>query len=134
MYPVELYLESFGSEDLPESTGEVVFYPPDNTLTVYYYDDFGALYALELGGVRYYVASDHLGTPKVIKDNTGVIVRQLEYNPCGVKINDSSDTSFDLPVGFAGWIPDDATGLVRFGFRDQEPGTELRARDQGPLA
>lgn len=24
---VELYLESFGSEDLPESTGEVVFYP-----------------------------------------------------------------------------------------------------------
>lgn len=24
---VELYLESFGSEDLPESTGEVVLYP-----------------------------------------------------------------------------------------------------------
>jgi predicted RNase H-like HicB family nuclease len=24
---VELYLESFGSEDLPESTQEVVFYP-----------------------------------------------------------------------------------------------------------
>ena len=82
MYPVELYLESFGSEDLP-----------DNTLTVYYYDDFGALYALELGGVRYYVASDHLGTPKVITDNTGVIVRQLEYNSCWVKTNDSGDTS-----------------------------------------
>ena len=24
---VELYLESFGEEDVPESTGEVVFYP-----------------------------------------------------------------------------------------------------------
>jgi len=24
---VELYLESFGSEDLPESSGEVMFYP-----------------------------------------------------------------------------------------------------------
>lgn len=24
---VELYIESFGSEDLPENTGEVVFYP-----------------------------------------------------------------------------------------------------------
>jgi predicted RNase H-like HicB family nuclease len=24
---VELYLESFGSEDVPESTGEIVFYP-----------------------------------------------------------------------------------------------------------
>jgi len=24
---VELYIESFGTEDIPESTGEVVFYP-----------------------------------------------------------------------------------------------------------
>lgn len=24
---VELYLESFGTDDLPESTGEVIFYP-----------------------------------------------------------------------------------------------------------
>ena len=24
---VELYLESFGTQDMPESTGEVVFYP-----------------------------------------------------------------------------------------------------------
>ena len=96
---------------------------PDNTLTVYYYDDFGALYALERGGARYYAGSDHLGTPKVITDNTGTIVRQMEYDSWGVKISDSGDTSFDLPVGFAGGIPDDSTGLVRFGFRDYEPGT-----------
>ena len=36
---------------------------PDNTLTVYYYEDFGALYGFERAGQRYYVASDHLGTP-----------------------------------------------------------------------
>lgn len=24
---IELYLESFGTEDLPDSTGEIVFYP-----------------------------------------------------------------------------------------------------------
>ena len=29
---VELYLESFGSEDLPESTEEVVFYPFEVTV------------------------------------------------------------------------------------------------------
>src|SRR6266540_3887473 len=86
---------------------------PDNTLTIYYYDDYGALYALERGGVRYYVGSDHLGTPKVITDNTGAIVRQMEYDSWGVKTSDVGDTSFDLPVGFAGGIPDDATGLVR---------------------
>ena len=28
---VELYLESFGEEDVPESTGEVVFYPLEVT-------------------------------------------------------------------------------------------------------
>jgi RHS repeat-associated protein len=95
---------------------------PDNTLTVYYYDDFGALYALERGGARYYVGSDHLGTPKVVTDNTGTIVRQVEYDSWGVKISDTNP-GFDIPVGFAGGIPDDATGLVRFGFRDYEPAT-----------
>jgi RHS repeat-associated protein len=95
---------------------------PDNVLTVYYYDDFGALYAFEREGARYYVGSDHLGTPKVITDNLGNIIRQIEYDSWGVKISDSNP-SFDLPVGFAGGIPDDATGLVRFGFRDYEPGT-----------
>jgi RHS repeat-associated protein len=95
---------------------------PDNVLTVYYYDDYGALYALERGGVRYYVGSDHLGTPKVVTDNTGNIVRQIEYDAWGVKTRDTNP-GFDLPVGFAGGIPDDATGLVRFGFRDYEPGT-----------
>lgn len=29
---VELYLESFGTEDLPESTGEVMFYPLEVTV------------------------------------------------------------------------------------------------------
>lgn len=82
---------------------------------------YDALYALERGGVRYYVASDHLGTPKIITDNTGMIVRQIEYDSWGVKVSDTNP-SFDLPVGFAGGIPDDATGLVRFGFRDYEPG------------
>ncbi len=95
---------------------------PYNVLTVYYYDDYNALYALERGGTRYYVASDHLGTPKVITDNTGNIVRQVEYDSWGVKTSDTNP-GFDLPVGFAGGIPDDTTGPVRFGFRDYEPAT-----------
>jgi RHS repeat-associated protein len=93
---------------------------PDNVLTTYYYDDYGALYAFERGGMRFYVGSDHLGTPKVVTDNTGTIVRQIEYDSWGVRISDTNP-SFDLPVGFAGGIPDDATGLVRFGLRDYEP-------------
>lgn len=95
---------------------------PDNVLTVYYYDDFGALYALERGGVRYYVGSDHLGTPKVITDNTGTAIKIWEYGSWDVRTTIlDNDPTLDLPVGFAGGIPDDATGLVRFGFRDYEP-------------
>lgn len=95
---------------------------PDNVLTVYYYDDYGALYALERGGVRYYVGSDHLGTPKVITDNTGTAIKIWEYDSWGVRTTIlDNDATLDLPVGFAGGIPDDATGLVRFGLRDYEP-------------
>jgi RHS repeat-associated protein len=35
----------------------------------------------------------------------------------------TTPSTLDLPVGFASGIPDNATGLVRFGFRDYEPGT-----------
>jgi uncharacterized protein RhaS with RHS repeats len=56
---------------------------PDNVLTTYYYDDFAALFALERDGVRYYVGSDHLGTPKVVTDNTGAIIKAYEYDSWG---------------------------------------------------
>jgi RHS repeat-associated protein len=94
----------------------------DNTLTTYSYDTAGNLFALERAGSRYYVATDQLGTPKVVTDNTGAVVKQVEYDAWGVKLSDSAPT-FDLPVGFAGGIPEATTGLVRFGFRDYEPGT-----------
>jgi RHS repeat-associated protein len=97
---------------------------PDNVLTVYYYDAFGALYAFERGSARYYVGSDHLGTPKVITDNTGSVKKIWEYDSWGVRTTIlDNDATIDLPIGFAGGIPDDATGLVRFGFRDYELGT-----------
>jgi RHS repeat-associated protein len=95
---------------------------PDDVVTTYYYDEAGALLSFERNEQRYYVGSDHLGTPKVITDNVGNIVRQMEYDAWGVKTGDTNP-SFHLPVGFAGGIPDETTGLVRFGFRDYEPGT-----------
>jgi RHS repeat-associated protein len=95
---------------------------PDNVLTNYFYDDFGALYALERGGVRYYVASDHLGTPKVVTDNAGNVLRVMAYDSWGVKTYDNNAT-FDLLVGFAGGLVDNGTNLVRFGYRDYEPQT-----------
>ncbi|HEY3491247.1 MAG TPA: PASTA domain-containing protein [Candidatus Deferrimicrobiaceae bacterium] len=102
---------------------------PDNTLTTYFYETSGNLFAFERGGQRYYVATDQLGTPKVVTDNAGNVIKQAEYDAWGVKISDTNP-ALDLPVGFAGGIPEGATGLVRFGFRDYEPATaRWTARD-----
>jgi RHS repeat-associated protein len=98
-------------------------------LSEYYYDDAGVLYAFERGGIRHYVATDLLGSPKVICDNTGAVVKLIDYDSFGVLLSDSNST-FELPFGFAGGLEDQATGLVRFGFRDYEPATgRWMARD-----
>jgi RHS repeat-associated protein len=94
---------------------------PAGVFSAYYYDPSGALFAFKRGTSTYYVASDHLGTPRVVTDATGTVIRTTQYDSYGQVLLDSTPT-FDLPVGFAGGIPDN-TGLIRFGFRDYEPAT-----------
>jgi RHS repeat-associated protein len=91
-----------------------------NELTAYFYDPAGRLFALERAGVRYSVATDHVGTPRLVIDAAGVTVKSLEHEAFGRRLSDSAPT-FRLAVGFAGGLADDVTGLVRFGFRDYEP-------------
>lgn len=88
-------------------------------LTTYLYDDEGHLRALERGGAKYAVGSDQVGSPRVVVDSTGTIVKEVEYDAWG---NATDKTpAFDLPIGYAGGIADADTGLVRFGLRDYEP-------------
>ena len=94
---------------------------PAGVFTAFYYDVSGGLFAFKRGTSTYYVASDHLGTPRVVTDASGTVVKAMEYDSFGLLQSDSN-SSFDLPIGFAGGIPD-TTGLVRFGFRDYEPGS-----------
>jgi RHS repeat-associated protein len=89
-------------------------------LSSYYYDEDGLLYALERDGARYYVATDQVGSPRVVTDATGAVVKTLVYDSFGV-VSSDSDPSFELPFGFAGGLSDPVTGLVHFGFRDYEP-------------
>ena len=93
---------------------------PDGVLTTYHYDDFGHLFAFQRGVDWYYVASDQVGSPRVVSDTFGNIIKTLDYDSYGVLIADS-DPGFDLPIGFAGGISDRVTGLVRFGARDYDP-------------
>ncbi|MBP8298009.1 MAG: RHS repeat protein, partial [Burkholderiales bacterium] len=101
----------------------------DGQLTTLYYDSVGLLFALQRGAARYYVATDQVGTPRVVTDNAGVIVKQLEFDTFGVELTDTAP-GFDLPIGYAGGIADAPTGLVHFGFRDYEPASgRWTARD-----
>ncbi len=95
---------------------------PAGVLTYYYYDDTNKLFAFDKGTTRFYVATDQLGTPKVISDAIGTVVKIMEYDSFGWATFDSNP-SFSIPVGFAGGIADSKTRLVRFGYRDYEPET-----------
>jgi RHS repeat-associated protein len=90
------------------------------------YDDNGFLYGLERGGNRYTVATDQVGTPRLVADASGNVVRRFNHDAYGRTIPDSdpgasqSNPAFFLPIGFAGGIEDPVTGLVRFGLRDYD--------------
>ena len=77
----------------------------------------GILHALNRGADRYYVGCDPVGTPKIVADATGTVVKRREYGPWGRLLSDSNP-GFLLPFGLAGGLFDPDTGLVRFWNRD----------------
>ena len=89
-------------------------------LSVFYYDDNGLIFALDRNGARYTIATDQVGSPRVVADAAGQVVKAIEYDSFGNVVSDSAP-GFDLPIGFAGGLSDAATGLVRFGYRDYDP-------------
>jgi RHS repeat-associated protein len=100
----------------------------DGSLTTLLYDELGMLAALQRSGQLYFVAVDPVGSPRVVTDATGAIIRTAEYDAFGRP--GAVTGSFELAVGFAGGLADPVTGLVRFGLRDYDPVTgRWTARD-----
>ena len=89
-------------------------------LTYHHYDPSGRLMAFDRGGARYFVQTDQVGTPRVVTDAAGNVVKQIRTSAFGEVLSDSAP-AFKMYVGYAGGISDSQTGLVRFGFRDYEP-------------
>ena len=73
-------------------------------------------------GATYRIVSDHLGSPRLVVDSAGAVIRQIDYDSFG-NVVDDSNRSFDLAVGFAGGIADPDSELIRFGARDYQPST-----------
>ena len=102
---------------------------PSGQLTRLFYDEDGIVFALERGGQRYGVGSDQVGTPRVVTDSSGAVVKAIDYDAFGTVLSDSNP-AFSLPIGSGGGIADPLTGIVHFGFRDYDPRSgRFTARD-----
>jgi len=73
-------------------------------------------------GQTFYIVSDQLGSPRLIVDASGTVVRQIDYDTFGNVINDSNSV-MALIFGFAGGMADPDHELIRFGARDYQPST-----------
>lgn len=85
----------------------------DSRIIGFTYDSNGHLIALTIEGTKYYVASDHLGSPVAVYNTEGVLVKEIVRNVWGKIIKDSNPL-FWLPVDFRGSIRDPLTGLNYF--------------------
>jgi RHS repeat-associated protein len=76
--------------------------------------------AMKMGGATYYLSYDQVGSPRLVADGSGNVVKRISYDSFG-NILEDTNPSFTIPFGFAGGLHDRDTGLVRFGFRDYDP-------------
>jgi len=97
-----------------------VYDSDDNLVQRFEYADDRVPYAVAMGGSTYYLAYDQVGSLRLVVDESGAIVKQIDYDTFGNILVDSNP-SFTIPFGFAGGLHDRDTGLVRFGHRDYIP-------------
>ncbi len=76
--------------------------------------------AMTMGGYRYYLAYDQVGSLQIVADSSGNVVKSIQYDSFGNILADTN-SGFRVPFGFAGGLHDRDTGLVRFGYRDYDP-------------
>ena len=74
------------------------------------------------GGNTFHIVTDHLGSPRLVVDSTGAIVKRINYDSFGNVISDSNPGLY-LCFGFAGGMADPDHELIRFGARDYQPST-----------
>jgi len=97
----------------------VVYDKDDNLLQRFEYGLGQTPISFIQNGTKYYISSDQIGTPRVITDDNGTVVKAIDYDAFGNVISDSddsfvisdSDDSFVIPFGFAGGLQDQDTKL-----------------------
>ncbi len=91
-----------------------------NNVSTFYYSDNSLVFAMKRGSNWYYIATDQVGSPRIIADSTGNVVRRIDYDSFG-NITQDTNPDFYIPIGYAGGLPDPDTGVVKCGMRFYEP-------------
>ncbi|XP_047545421.1 teneurin-m isoform X4 [Vanessa atalanta] len=84
------------------------------------YDQRDFLTCIETEDQRFYVATDHNGSPLVVFDVNGEIIKEIKRSPFG-KIVKDTNPGFYVPVDFQGGILDYNTNLVYLENRLYDP-------------
>ncbi|MCP5526849.1 MAG: hypothetical protein H7A47_08600 [Verrucomicrobiales bacterium] len=105
-------------------------YDGDGTLRTRYEYLGGTLpSACVRGGATYRVLKLQATAPLLILDETGAVVKRVDYDAWGNVLADSNP-AFEFAFGWVGGIADPDTGLIRLGVRDYDPATgRWTARD-----
>ncbi|RWS11960.1 N-acetylglucosamine-1-phosphodiester alpha-N-acetylglucosaminidase-like protein, partial [Dinothrombium tinctorium] len=85
----------------------------DSTVTTLIYDDTAMPIMAQLNHETFYIACDQIGSPLLVFDHRGEVVKEIHRGPYGHVLFDSNPT-FYLPVGFKGGIPEPVTGIIHF--------------------
>ncbi|GFU07605.1 teneurin-m [Nephila pilipes] len=110
----------FFSDPLHDDRVTHLHYPKDEITFIYIYDSSGHLMYIQQEGIKYYVASDHLGSPVALFNAEGVIIKEMSRTPFGRMLSDNNP-DFYLPVDFQGGIRDPLTNLIHYGARVYDP-------------
>ncbi len=73
-------------------------------------------------GATNHIVTDQLGSPRLVVDATGAVIRRVDYDASGNVVLDTAP-ALDMPFGFAGGMADPDQELIRFGARDFQPST-----------
>ncbi|XP_061706456.1 teneurin-m isoform X1 [Cydia pomonella] len=95
-------------------------YPKAEKTVRFLYDQRNFLTCIETEDQRFYVATDHNGSPLVVFDVNGEIIKEIKRSPFGKLIKDTNP-GFYVPVDFHGGIFDYNTNLVYLDNRLYDP-------------
>jgi YD repeat-containing protein len=56
-------------------------------LTVLFHDPVAGYYAMQRDGSLYYLATDQVGTPRFVTDSSGSVVKVIDYDSFGRRLN-----------------------------------------------